>query len=302
MGEWMDTIVEAVNKMKIGGTHIPMIVRLFHECTESWYWWGDAKCDATNYKKAWNYTRWYLTEQGGLDNLLFVYAPAKMGDTEWNAYTNWYPGTDQVDIIGFDRYGIEHNYPGYVQADCEVACDFAANQNKPCALAETGIDDGIEAVTNSRWFMSDLLDNLLDYSSPRTSCQNLSYFLTWSNEQPGRYWVPLPGQTTEEGFKEFVEDDRTIMAGDHSFSVITKDVEYGFKNPGDYSDVHGTATGGPSPIGGSKPQNGLNGMKPTEEGYEWKDWGPFEWTDDRLDQLPDDERAKVELKMSSARR
>merc|ERR1711998_735768 len=79
---WMDTIILAVDQMKIGGTHIPMIVRLFHECTESWYWWGDTKCDATNYKAAWNYTRWYLTQKGGLENLLFVYAPAKVSDTE----------------------------------------------------------------------------------------------------------------------------------------------------------------------------------------------------------------------------
>ena len=90
--------------------------------------------------------------------------------------------------LGFDfcRRHINFRYPEYAQADCEIACDFAAQVGKPCALAETGIDDGITSVTNADWYMSDLLDNLLDYSSPTSSCQNLSYVLTWSNEQPGR--------------------------------------------------------------------------------------------------------------------
>ena len=34
---WMDKIIVAVGKMKIGDTHIPMILRLFHENTESWF-------------------------------------------------------------------------------------------------------------------------------------------------------------------------------------------------------------------------------------------------------------------------
>ena len=46
-----------------------------------------------------------------------------------------------------------------------------------------------------------------------------------------RYWVPLPYQTTAAGFIQMVEDTRTIMAGDKSFSVITKENGYGFKNP-----------------------------------------------------------------------
>merc|ERR1711988_600178 len=158
--EWMDKIVYAMQKLKIGDTHIPVILRLFHECTESWYWWGDTKCDATNYKKAWNYTRWYLSEHAGLENMLYVYAPAKVSETEWQAYTNWYPGDDQFDIIGFDRYGKAAVYADYAKADCKIACDFAAKVGKPCALAETGIADGIQSIGNREWFMGDLLDNL----------------------------------------------------------------------------------------------------------------------------------------------
>ena len=34
---WMDIIADSVARMQIGGTKIPMILRLFHENTESWY-------------------------------------------------------------------------------------------------------------------------------------------------------------------------------------------------------------------------------------------------------------------------
>ena len=46
------------------------------------------------------------------------------------------------------RYAYVKAYKDYVVADCEVACAFAAQENKPCALAETGIADGIENVDN----------------------------------------------------------------------------------------------------------------------------------------------------------
>ena len=42
-------------------------------------------------------------------------------------------------------------------------------------------------------------------------------------------------------------------------SHITKSVNYGFKNPGDFADAHKRSETGPVPIGGTKPANGLNG-------------------------------------------
>ena len=76
---------------------------------------------------------------------------AQVSETTWQAYDNWYPGTDQVDIIGFDRYGKASVFADYLQADCEIACDFAIKEGKPCALAETGIADGIREIHNADW-------------------------------------------------------------------------------------------------------------------------------------------------------
>merc|ERR1711988_1148934 len=169
--EWMESIVSGLMELKIGEDHIPIVLRLFHECTESWYWWGSEHCDAATYKQAWNYTRWYFEEYSGLKNIIYVYAPAKVSETEVEAYTNWYPGTDQVDIIGFDRYAYVKAFKDYVLADCEVACAFAEKEGKPCALAETGIADGMENVDNEYWFMTDVLENLWN----GTYCRKLSY-------------------------------------------------------------------------------------------------------------------------------
>ena len=281
---WMDTIVDQLLEYKIGDDHVPIILRLFHECTESWYWWGDEYCDNVNYKAAWNYTRWYFNEKSGLKNILYVYAPAKVSETEWQAYTNWYPGTDQVDIIGFDRYAYVKAYNDYVKADCEVACGFALSEGKPCALAETGIADGIENVDNDQWFMTDLLDNLMNSSD---TCRRLSYMLTWSNEQPGRYWVPLPDQQTASGFVKFTKDKRTVFAGDVRMDAIYDTYGYslGHKSDddGDASgDLHGeSSTDGPRPIDPTTPISGTKSMleeldfqisRPDVD----KDWGPYD--------------------------
>ena len=140
--------------------------------------------------------------------------------------------------------------------------------------------------------MTDVLDNLMDPSTPDSSCNSLSYMLTWSNEQPYRYWVPLPHQKTAPGLIEFVEDTRTVMAGDVRWSDITKTYGYGFKNPGKLDDLHGSDDEDPRPVGSAVPNKGVNG-KTVEDDRSWKDWGDFVWSDERLQALPDLEREKV---------
>lgn len=229
-----------------------------------------------------------------MKNIIYVYAPAKVSETEDMAYNLWYPGTDQVDIIGFDRYAYVKAYKDYVVADCEVACAFAAQENKPCALAETGIADGIENVDNPYWFMTDVLENLMSGEN----CKRLSYMLTWSNEQTGRYWVPLPHQQTAPGFIEFAKDTRTMFAGDHRWQKIANEYNYGFKTPGTSGDLHDMDPDKPQPIDATVPKWGTNGLSEvdidsalgrssstgkTEGGLKWrdtredvdKDWGPF---------------------------
>ncbi len=59
------------------GNLIPMVMRPFHEMLGDWYWWGQNNSTPNQYIAAYNYTRWYLVENKGLHNLLFVFAPNK---------------------------------------------------------------------------------------------------------------------------------------------------------------------------------------------------------------------------------
>ncbi len=83
--------------------NVPLIFRPLHEAegsggeTGSWFWWG--KSGSAVYKDIWKLTYDTLTNTYGLHNLIW----------EWNSYTydtstNWYPGENCVDMVGYDKY------------------------------------------------------------------------------------------------------------------------------------------------------------------------------------------------------
>lgn len=95
------------------------------------------------FKRAWNYTRYYLEEVKGVDNALWMFAPSKPSYYS-TAYDAYYPGDDRVDIVAFDRYGTNDTYTSSVLEDCELVVNFATKHNKVVAFAETGILNGIQ--------------------------------------------------------------------------------------------------------------------------------------------------------------
>ena len=85
--------------------NIPVIFRPLHEAEGasslngeySWFWWGNDGAEA--YKELWKYLYNKLTNEYGLQNLIW----------EWNSYTYdtsaaWYPGDEYVDLIAYDKY------------------------------------------------------------------------------------------------------------------------------------------------------------------------------------------------------
>ena len=57
-------------------------------------------------------------------------------------------------------------------------------------------------------------------------CSKLSYALTFANESPNRYWVPLKGNPTHAGFIDFYHSDLSIFAGDARWTKLME--MYGF--------------------------------------------------------------------------
>ena len=105
--EQLDEFIEMLKLLKdVKGNSIPIVVRLFHEASENWFWWGNKCCSDQEYKALFRYTVGRITEQ--CDNVMIAYSPDKNWDSMdlTDNYMSRYPGNDYVDIVGFDNYGI----------------------------------------------------------------------------------------------------------------------------------------------------------------------------------------------------
>ena len=89
---------------------IPVLWRPLHEAAGNytlygangaWFWWGRGGADAC--KRLWKLLRDKLEGEYGLDNLIWVWTLDATPGAEKD-YASWYPGNDQVDIVGVDIY------------------------------------------------------------------------------------------------------------------------------------------------------------------------------------------------------
>ena len=89
---------------------IPVLWRPLHEAAGNyslygsngaWFWWGRGGAEPC--KKLWKLLRDKLEGEYGLDNLIWVWTLDATPGAEKD-YASWYPGNDQVDIVGVDIY------------------------------------------------------------------------------------------------------------------------------------------------------------------------------------------------------
>ena len=89
---------------------IPVLWRPLHEAAGNydvygnngaWFWWGRGGADAC--KQLWKLLRDKLEGEYGLNNLIWVWTLDATQGAEKD-YASWYPGNDQVDIVGVDIY------------------------------------------------------------------------------------------------------------------------------------------------------------------------------------------------------
>ena len=113
--EEVDAIAGVLQQLKKAG--VTVIWRPFHEMNGDFFWWGinDYNNEQTNtadFKKLWQDLYHTLTYEYGLDNLIWTYSV--IPDVGWNAeVTAYYPGSDYVDLVGMDYYGLHPDFPGY---------------------------------------------------------------------------------------------------------------------------------------------------------------------------------------------
>jgi mannan endo-1,4-beta-mannosidase len=173
--------------------NIPVLWRPLHEAAGdytwgSWFWWGSKGVEAT--KKLWIYLHDKLTNEYGLNNLIWVWT-AQTSDAGNNASIDKikaaYPGNEYVDIIGTDIYA----KTDASQVEIYKLLNQITGGKKLITLSETGLiqnpDKCIADGANWAWFMlwytndihktSDTTDGFGNTAASLTSVMTSSYVI-----------------------------------------------------------------------------------------------------------------------------
>lgn len=213
---WLDNVAAFFSALKDkNGEPIPVIFRPFHEHTGDWFWWGRAHCTPGEYKQLWIYTFKYLTETKNLHNLIFAYSPAA-SFKDLNEYSERYPGNECVDIVGFDIYqdAGEANkiFAGNLREKLTMLNEYAKTQDKLSAITEMGF----EQIPEAKWWTGVIYPVMKNFQ--------ISYALFWRNaaNRPNHYYMPYPGQKSENDFKDFYSLPGTLFLKDIEKTQIYK--------------------------------------------------------------------------------
>ncbi len=155
----LDKVAGALQKLRDAG--VTVIWRPFHEMNGDFFWWGineynNQQTNQDDFKQLWIDLYNTLKFDYGLDNLIWTYSVIPYVD--WNAHvTAFYPGSDYVDLVGLDYYGVAPDFPDY------EALEFLG---KTVVMSESGpLDSGY-----GQWNMMDLVATLKGKAA---------YFLQW---------------------------------------------------------------------------------------------------------------------------
>ena len=177
------------------GEEIPIIFRLWHECEDSWQWWGAAMCEVEDYKAFYRLTVDKIKEYSESNSLLFGYCTDHNFTTplvkKFGEYDLRYPGDDYVDIVGFDDY--EMGRPNYLLeglSKMKTVSSFAKAHGKPTFIWETG-----NTKVDPDWFETWV-------SVFQTAGINFSALMGWGSSYPP-YNIDNP--TTEQKISQLEE-------------------------------------------------------------------------------------------------
>lgn len=209
LNSWLTMVSNFINSLKTAdGKKVPVIFRPWHEMSGGWFWWGEGRCTTEQYKKLYRYTHDFMMRRG-CSNIVWAYSPNLADQTETvEHYEKYYPGDDVVDLIGIDIYQrAEHSnaqYQGWLRSELDVVKKVGENRKKLIALTETGYNN----IPDSTWFTQTLLPVLKEYP--------VCYVLLWRNawDNPTENYIAAPGKPSEQDFKEFYKDPKTLFVKD----------------------------------------------------------------------------------------
>jgi mannan endo-1,4-beta-mannosidase len=208
--ESLAKIADFAAKLKYKHRLAPVIFRPFHEFNGDWFWWGQAHCTTDEYKALYRYTVTYLRDSLHVRNFLYAWSP-DCGFTTQAQYTQRYPGSAYVDVMGLDDYfDLKTGKSPEVAADkLKIVSDFAIEQHKVAAFTETGLEN----LPQADWYTSMLLKAM------EINPVQLAYVMVWSN-RPKSFWTPYEGHPAEADFVQF-KNDPLMLFGNKTELIYT---------------------------------------------------------------------------------
>lgn len=208
---WLDRLANFFLELKDSrGVYIPVVFRMYHEHTGSWFWWGSKQCTPTEYKQLWRMTEDYLNHKKNVHNLLFAYSTSNARDEVH--YLERYPGDKYVDILGFDHY-LKGTTPDSIEKykvdfdrNIQIVTKLASKYGKLPIIGETGMQ-GIPDTTYFTQIVYPIIDKY-----------QVAWILFWRNawekDKPFHHYLPYPEHQSESDFKKFVLMPRILMNND----------------------------------------------------------------------------------------
>jgi mannan endo-1,4-beta-mannosidase len=188
------------------GTMVPIIFRPFHEHTGSWFWWGERHTTREEYIQLWHLTYQHLVETRKINNLLWAYSPDRFRNKAH--YLDRFPGSEYVDVIGFDNYWDfrDINTVPVAINQIRMVVEIADSLNKLPAFTETGL----ETISKDNWWTEYMLNPLNQDSVAR----RIAWVMVWRNYDLDHHYAPFPGHPSAEDFIKFYQHPSTMFLND----------------------------------------------------------------------------------------
>lgn len=162
--KWFDDccheVASLINELRDdNGKPIPIIFRLWHECEDSWMWWGSQTTNPEEYKQLFILTEKKIKKYARRAQILWAYCPDSYWKTE-EEFMLRYPGDKYVDFIGYDDYQLAD--PKMLQTEVEkarIVSRVACEHKKIAALFESA---NKESSTADHYFTNCLMPLIND--------------------------------------------------------------------------------------------------------------------------------------------
>lgn len=153
--EWFDArcreVAEIIRELKDEEDRpIPIIFRLWHECEDSWQWWGKSYVSPEDYIRFFQLTVDKIEKYTQTRNVIYAYSPDRYWKDEQDFMLR-YPGDKYVELIGFDDYSIGSDSAA-LQATirrAKIVSRLSEQHKKVAALFETANSN---EATSDRFF------------------------------------------------------------------------------------------------------------------------------------------------------